>query len=91
VELLGVVFVADAPGRLPKPLRPRLELVACGAPRSWELPWADAWRLHNPHDPATPAPHLDTAPRTVREFAADLTALVPALRGGHYPTPGSAR
>jgi hypothetical protein len=83
VELVGLAFIADAPGRLPKTLRNRLDVVRYGAPRFWPLPWVESWRQGV-------EPHLDDAPRTVRDFAAELTALVPALRGGHYPTPGSA-
>lgn len=45
VHLLGLVLIADAPGRLSKPLRELAELVAGGVPRKWDLPWVEAWRV----------------------------------------------
>lgn len=45
VDLLGLVLIADAPGRLPKPLRELSQIVAGGAPRTWRLPWDAALRL----------------------------------------------
>jgi hypothetical protein len=51
VDLVGLVLVADAPGRRPKELRQLEQLVSGGYPRSWTLPWIDAWRL-GPADPA---------------------------------------
>lgn len=80
VELLGLVVVADAPGRLPRPLRDLAALVAGGVPRTWHVPWVEDWRLG--HD-VTP----ETAPREVRRLIADLTALIPdsgpAIGGTH--------
>ena len=48
VQLLGMVVIADAPGRLPKPLRELLRLISGGVPRTWELPWVEALRLGDP-------------------------------------------
>lgn len=48
VQLLGLVAVADAPGRLPRPLRELLELIEGGLPRVWRLPWVEALRLGDP-------------------------------------------
>lgn len=48
VALLGLVLIADTPGRLPRPLRELAELVAGGAPRVWTLPWIEAWRIGEP-------------------------------------------
>lgn len=50
VQLLGLVLVADAPGRLPAPLRDLAKVVAGGAPRVWEVSWVEAWRFGNPED-----------------------------------------
>jgi len=50
VELLGLVVVADAPGRLPKPLRDLTDLVTGGAPRAWRVGWQEKWRQGNPPD-----------------------------------------
>jgi hypothetical protein len=70
IELLGLVLVADAPGRLPHLLRDFAALIAGGVPRTWHLPWAEAWRL-GVH-PATQAPT-----RPVQRLVRDLAALVP--------------
>ncbi|MHA7620778.1 DUF6668 family protein [Cellulosimicrobium cellulans] len=69
VEVLGLVILADAPGRLPRPLRDYVQLVAGGVPRTWTLPWIEAWRLGEP-------PTLATAPREVRRLIDELNALV---------------
>lgn len=44
-QLLGLVLIADAPGRLPRPLRDLADVVSGGAPRLWMMPWVEAWRL----------------------------------------------
>ncbi len=44
LRLLGLVTVADAPGRLPTPLRRLRELVAATVPQVWHLPWVGDWR-----------------------------------------------
>lgn len=51
LEFLGLVVIADAPGKLPRELRDFSRLVAAGAPRSWSLPWVPSWRLHPPVSP----------------------------------------
>lgn len=45
IRLLGLVLVADAPGRLPKPLADRAEVLRGGVPHMWHVPWVDAYRL----------------------------------------------
>ncbi len=45
VDLLGLVLIADAPGKLPKPLKELAQVVSGGAPRTWRLPWDAAMRL----------------------------------------------
>lgn len=77
VELLGLVVVADAPGKLPRPLRELQQLVAGGFPRTWNVPWIESWRLG-----ATP--DLTASPREVRRLVDELTTL---LRPG---APGAA-
>lgn len=59
-ELLGLVLIADAPGRLPRPLSDLCTVVAGGAPRTWHLPWNEDWRLDRPHEgrPPRPVAHL---------------------------------
>ena len=70
VELLGLVLVADAPGRLPRPLRDLSRVVGGGYPRAWQLPWVESWRLGDPVS-------LDAAPREVRRLVDDLNILLP--------------
>lgn len=69
VEVVGLVIVADAPGRLPKPLRDLAHVVGGGVPRTWSLPWIESWRLGEP-------PAVDTAPREVRRLVDDLRAVI---------------
>ncbi|MFJ8751492.1 DUF6668 family protein [Streptomyces sp. NPDC102441] len=51
IDLLGLVVVADAPGRRPRVLRDRVRLVSGAVPRLWEVPWVESWRLGEPHLP----------------------------------------
>ena len=71
VELLGLVIVADAPGRLPRPLRDLALLVGGGVPRTWRVPWVEQWRLG--HEVSLP-----DAPRQVRQLVNELTELIRA-------------
>lgn len=45
VELLGLVLVADAPGRTPARIVGLRDLVSGAFPRTWHLPWLEEWRL----------------------------------------------
>jgi len=67
VHLHGLVLIADAPGRLPKPLKDFALVVAGGVPRVWRLPWVEAWRLGEPVC-------AETAPRAVAAFLDELRA-----------------
>jgi len=71
VLLLGLVLIADAPGRLPHGLRQLADLIAGGVPAVWSLPWIEAWRVGEP-----PAPH--NAPKVVRRLLEDLRAMTEA-------------
>ena len=64
IELAGLVLVADAPGRLPKPLRALADLVAGGVSEVWRVPWIDAWRLGDVT--------LDRAPGAVQKLISHL-------------------
>ena len=68
VNLLGLVIVADAPGRLPRPLRDFAKIVAGGVPRMWSVPWIESWRLGDD-------PQLSEAPHAVRRIVDELRAL----------------
>lgn len=74
VELLGLVLVADAPGKRPAPIRDLAKVVAGGAPRVWTVPWVEAWRLG---DPVTERP-----PRAVSKLASTLRSLAASSSGG---------
>ncbi|MGC5225139.1 DUF6668 family protein [Micromonospora sp. DT81.3] len=65
VQLGGLVLMADAPGRRPKPLRDFEQVIGGGVPRVWTMPWVEAWRL-GPVSPTSGVP---------REFVALLTDL----------------
>lgn len=53
VRLVGLVLIADAAGRLPRPLRDFSQVVAGGVPHVWQIPWVQAWRLGDPVTAAT--------------------------------------
>jgi len=44
-ELLGLVLVPDAPGRLPARITGLRDLVTGAFARTWRLPWLEEWRL----------------------------------------------
>lgn len=71
VNLLGLVLIADAPGRLPRPLRDFSSVIAGGVPRVWHLPWIEAWRLSD-----TPTAH--PAPKQLQRLIEDLHQVVPS-------------
>jgi hypothetical protein len=66
LRLVGLVTVADAPGRLPSPVQKFRRLVAGAYPRTWNIPWIPQWRLHEP-DSSAPLPP------SVATLAADLS------------------
>ena len=44
-ELVGLVLIADAPGRLPGRVEAFADLVCGGFARIWQVPWLEEWRL----------------------------------------------
>ena len=70
VEVVGLVLMADAPGRLPKALRDLAQVVGGGVPRVWNVPWIEPLRL------GVPLTHA-TVPREVRQLVDELRTLVP--------------
>jgi hypothetical protein len=76
-ELVGLVLVADAPGRLPARIRVLADLVTGGFARCWQVPWLTEWRLAAATEP------LPVHPEVAR-LSADLHTLTTAL---HRPTP----
>ncbi|WP_436772181.1 DUF6668 family protein [Yinghuangia sp. YIM S09857] len=71
VVLLGLIAVADAPGRMPKALSDSLRFVAGGLPRLWRIPWVEDWRSAYPS-------HTGPSIRETVRLAADLARLVPS-------------
>jgi len=84
VQVLGLVVIADAPGRLPRPLREYAQLVSGGVPRTWTLPWIETWRLGE-------TPELATSPREVRRLVDELTALLRPGAAGTTTLRGTTR
>jgi hypothetical protein len=82
-ELVGLVFVPDGPGRLPKELRDFARVVAGGLPHTWHLPWEEHLRLEDPH---APGDQRAASSRPVRHLAAAVTARLTASSA----TPSSA-
>lgn len=54
VDLVGLVLVADAPGRLPRQLLAEAKHLAGGLPHTWQMPYVPALRLA--HDPSRTDP-----------------------------------
>ncbi|WP_372492600.1 DUF6668 family protein [Microbacterium kunmingense] len=69
VDVLGLVVMADTPGRTPRPLRDLLQVVSGGVPRTWSVPWVDAWRVGEP-------PAYSHAPRAVQRLVDELHAIL---------------
>jgi hypothetical protein len=69
VQLHGLVLIADAPGRTPKPLRDFAQVVAGAFPRVWRLPWVEAWRLGEPVSP-------ETTPKAVSDLLEELRTTI---------------
>ncbi|WP_130865287.1 DUF6668 family protein [Acidipropionibacterium timonense] len=47
-DLAGLLVIADAPGRLPVPLRHLRDVVAGTYPHAWHMPWLPPLRLGQP-------------------------------------------
>ena len=75
VELLGLVLVPDAPGRLPARTAGLRDLITGAFARTWHLPWLQEWRIAATSEPL-PA-HPD-----VQHLAAEL-ARTPRLSQHH--------
>lgn len=75
LTLLGLVVIADAPGRLPRPLTHFTELVGGGVPRLWRWPWIDHLRLDLDPDLARSAPGW---PKPALALLDTIDALTPA-------------
>jgi hypothetical protein len=67
VDVVGLVLMADAPGRLPRVLRDLAGVVGGTVPRVWSLPWVEAWRAGEVPSPAN-------SPKEADRLAAELRA-----------------
>jgi hypothetical protein len=68
---VGIVLIADAPGRLPRSLRELAHLVTGGYDRVWTIPWIPSLREGDP------PPDI----RPLRRLAKELA--LPGIRGLH--------
>ena len=83
VELLGLVLVPDAPGRLPARTAGLRDLITGAFARTWHLPWLQEWRIATTSE-ALPA-HPD-----VQHLAAAI-ARTPQLSHHHLSRPTRTR
>jgi len=68
VRLVGLVLIADAPGRLPTRIAGLADLVSGGFSRNWQVPWLPQWRLASAGEPLPV--HPDVA-RLIRDLHHD--------------------
>jgi hypothetical protein len=68
-QVLGLVIVCDAPGRLPRELESMIRLASAGYPATWRIPWVPDWRLGV-------APSRTNLPAPCRQLLRDLTTTV---------------
>ena len=74
VDVLGLVLVADRPGRLPRPLLDLQHVLDGATPHLWRLPWIEGWTLGE-------TPSRENAPRKeVEALRLGLTAALRAAR-----------
>lgn len=69
LRLMGVVAVADSPGRLSRPQRQALRLLSGVTPRVWQLPWVEILR-------AVPSPAGLVEPAAYAHLHAQLAGLL---------------
>jgi hypothetical protein len=79
VAVLGLVLIADAPGRLPRVLDDFADIVGGGVPRVWDIPWIEEWRRGEEPTP-------DNTPDEVFEVLESIYALR-ASNPADYPAP----
>lgn len=74
INLLGLVIVADAPGKLPKLLRDLAQVVSGGVPTVWHLPWVESWRLGELVSPETSPQNVRAIISAIGDLTSDRTA-----------------
>lgn len=74
VDLIGLVLIADAPGRLPSRVAALADLV-CGAfDRIWLLPWLEEWRLAALTEPLPAHPEVTRLSKDLRTLTGARTS-----------------
>ncbi len=73
---LGLVLVADRPGRLPKQLEAFAHHLGSAAANTWRLPWVDAWA-------AGEVPCAANSPMEAYALRVGLSAALAARKAGH--------
>lgn len=68
VNVLGLVIIADAPGRQPKVLKEMQRLVEGGAPKVWRIPFLEAVRIGAPLTYAELPSELNSFRRTIESL-----------------------
>ena len=71
-DLLGLVFVADAPGRLPKPLALLRRLVASAYPQTWSVDWHETCRVTGRGEDLV-VPALESVMKSIRSTLRSTT------------------
>jgi hypothetical protein len=79
VQLLGLVVIADAPGRRPPVLADYEQVIAGAVPALWQIEWHEPWRLGEPVTPES-APH---AMRAVLDAILQATAPGATVKASH--------
>lgn len=64
VNLVGVVVLADQPGRLPRVLADRCKVLEGACPASWRVGFIDGWRFGD---------YEGVLPRSLRQFMNDMS------------------
>jgi hypothetical protein len=71
-DVLGLVLMADRPGKLPRPLRDLLRDLGGATPNLWRLPWIENWTVGE-------VPSLANAPtKEVEALRVGVTAAIRA-------------
>lgn len=78
-QCVGLVLIADAPGKLPAPILDLIKVVSGGAPRVWRLGWIEEWRLGDLDSPP---------PKPARRLLRQLHKLPSAPAGRNNPIEG---
>jgi hypothetical protein len=89
-NVAGLVLMADAPGRLPGPLRDRVRLLSGVVSRIWEVPWIP--ELRERRVPKRPVRELQQLSEFVRTLTLPTSApVLPAPPAAHPSYPEALR